>query len=135
MKNAEWLIKHGYNFSDVRYLFGVDRRTVIFYINNKFIGKCGGDSYLEAFALWLDHEYEPTLTDVERQYLTMVIKPFRDNVKYIVKRAVDDGRYYYYLDIWFKDGSDDMLFPRFPSNSMYVGLELEKNYTLEDLEL
>lgn len=135
MKNAEWFIQHGYKFSDIHYCFSVDNSTVNFYLDNKLIGKCGGDSCLEALTLWLDHEHEPVLTDIERQYLTMVIQPFRDNVKYIMKRAVDDGRYYYYLDVWFKDGSDDMLFPRFPSNSMYVGLELEKNYTLEDLEL
>lgn len=58
MKNAEWMIKNGYKFSDVRYCFTPDYNAVSFYLNEKIVGKAAGKSYLAAFAEWLDMEHE-----------------------------------------------------------------------------
>ena len=80
---------------------------------------------------WLCEEYkEPILDDVEKEYLSAVIKPFRKRIKYIV--------------IWY-DGSEQFLhielydeyinFPNFKANTMYKGMKPKKQYSLDELGL
>ena len=86
------------------------------------------------FFEWLEEEYEPTiLTEKEKAYLSSVIKPFRKDVKYIKKmdyviRAKE------YLLIKMHDLSTAGL-PLFEKETMYKGMEANKAYTLEELEL
>lgn len=73
------------------------------------------------------------LTDKEKAYLSAVIKPFRKDVKYIKKmdyviRAKE------YLLIKMRDLSTAAL-PLFEKETMYKGMEANKAYTLEELEL
>ena len=80
--------------------------------------------------------YNPQiLDDVEREYLKMVLRPFHDEVEYVVKSAHHlrrDGTYdNEYLSIEFQDGN--FTFPDFDSGKMYVGMEREKKYTLKEL--
>lgn len=77
------------------------------------------------------------LDDAERKYLSAVIKPFRDRVKYIAKICVDhsDSAPDYYIYIKFNDGNADMDFPSFDEKYMYKGLEINRTYTLEELGL
>jgi hypothetical protein len=97
----------------------------IFFINNK----CGS---FEAAKEWLNSEYkESILTKQEKEYLSSVVKPFRDKVKSITKFA--DTRCteeYIYMVI---EGPADACLPRFDGNTMYKGMELGKEYTLEEL--
>ena len=83
---------------------------------------------------WLLSEYkEPILDEVEKRYLRGVIRPFRDKVKSITKFA--DTRCteeYIYMVI---EGPADACLPRFDGNTMYKGMELGKEYTLEELGL
>lgn len=76
------------------------------------------------------------LDDAERQYLSAVIKPFRDKVKYIEKGFVDgpfgDANYIF---IHFNDGSDDMDFPPFREGTMYKGMKNYVQYKPERLGL
>ena len=86
------------------------------------------------------------LDDAEREYLSAVIKPFRDKVRYISK-VVDDIKFMTFkqgivegytdchLFIRFADASDDMSFPTFCEGEMYEGMERNKWYTLEELGL
>lgn len=78
---------------------------------------------------------EPILDEEERKYLSTVIKPFRDNVKYISKRRAGAWFKYEYILICSKNEEDDLCFPNFPSQSMYKGMELERKYTIEELGL
>lgn len=81
---------------------------------------------------WLLAEAE-ILDDAEKRYLRGVIRPFRDKVKSITKFA--DTRCteeYIYMVI---EGPADACLPRFDGNTMYKGMELEKEYTLEELGL
>ena len=75
------------------------------------------------------------LDDAERKYLKNVLKPFHDEVEYVVKSARHlrrDGTYdNEYLSIEFQDGN--FTFPDFDSGKMYVGMEREKKYTLNEL--
>ena len=71
------------------------------------------------------------LDDKEKEYLSNVIKPFRDKVEYIVKET---SSYNEYIKITIK--KDDCLsFPYFKRGTMYKGMEEEKEYTLEELSL
>ena len=89
---------------------------------------------------------EPILTSEEEEYLEAVIKPFRDRVHYICKIDVGDG--YQYIRIKakrydYKDFGDecyqyedeDINFPYFKGDTMYVNMKDDRNYTLEELGL
>ena len=81
---------------------------------------------------WLFEEYEePVLDNVERKYLSAVIKPFKGDVDYICKRLNYGG---YYIAI-ASNGSDVMKLPYFPNNKMYKGMELDRRYKLRELGL
>lgn len=83
------------------------------------------------------------LDDVERRYLSAVIRPFRDRVQYIAKAFADKAfadnacvyRINCFIFIHFNDGSDDMDFPVFNESKMYKGMKSGKAYTLEELGL
>ena len=83
---------------------------------------------------WLLEEYsEPILDDVEKEYLSAVIKPFRKKITYIKKnKCLTNGMQYLFIEIC--DG-DYMHFPYLDDDSMYKGMELDKKYSLEELDL
>lgn len=81
---------------------------------------------------WLNQEFqEHILDDVEKEYLSAVIKPFRKKIFYI--RKSEDLRKKY-IKIVLCDG-DSMYFPYLANDEMYKGMELGRNYTLEELGL
>lgn len=71
------------------------------------------------------------LDDVEKEYLLNIIKPFRDKVEYISKRADLMGEFII-IEI-VKDAT--IIFPYFKKNTMYKGMEAYKKYTLKELGL
>lgn len=87
------------------------------------------------FANWLEEEYVPDiLTDKEKAYLSAVIKPFREDVKCIMKfkRYPVEKEF---IRICMKDNYDNCTLPDFEKGTMYKGMERGKEYTLEDLGL
>lgn len=88
--------------------------------------------YKDRLFAWLFKEYQvPVLDNVEKEYLSAVIKPFKGDVDYICKRLNHGG---YYIAI-VSNGSDVMKFPYFPNNKMYKGMELDRRYKLMELGL
>lgn len=88
--------------------------------------------YKDRLFVWLFEEYQvPVLDDVEKEYLSAVIKPFNGDVDYICKRLNHGG---YYIAI-VSNGSDVMKLPYFPNNKMYKGMELDRRYKLRELGL
>lgn len=86
----------------------------------------------ERFLKWLLEEYEePVLDEVERKYLSDVIKPFGHRVSYIVKRLNGSG---YYIAI-IVNNFDVMNLPYFTRNTMYKGMEVNRKYKLKELGL
>ena len=83
---------------------------------------------------WLNQDYkEKILDDVEREYLSAVIKPFRNKVKYIVKISRIINPIEQYIEIVLFDSSV-MKFPYFNTNTgMYKGMEADRLYSLEEL--
>lgn len=92
---------------------------------------------------WKDDEptlikdiYDPQiLDDIEREYIRSVLKPFHDEVDYVVKyeyAIIDDGSCSKeYLYIKLHDG--EFTFPDFDSGKMYSGMEVDKKYKLDEL--
>lgn len=83
---------------------------------------------------WLLSEYkEQVLDDVEKEYLSAVIKPFRSRVKYIAK-IISCDEFEQCIEIAFYNGYCTYL-PYFKANTMYKGMEVDKEYELEELGL
>lgn len=86
---------------------------------------------------WLLEEYkEPILNDVEKEYLSAVIKPFRDKVDSIRKIAESEKieSILIYVNS-FNDSKDVIYLPRFEKGKMYQNMKDGKYYTLEELGL
>lgn len=77
-------------------------------------------------------EREEVLDEVEKKYLANVIKPFRHKIKSIMKRSEYGSLCY--IKICIKNG-DAACFPCFKENSMYKGMEPNREYTLKELGL
>lgn len=76
---------------------------------------------------------KPVLDGVEKEYLSYVIKPFRHRIKYFYKYSCEDGDSEAIVAIT-KD-CDYLDFPRFKKGSMYKGMELTREYSLEELDI
>lgn len=142
MKNAEWCIKNNIRLKDL--CFGPTLRNPqedqIGYYNGITIafhelyrGKRLGKSAAESILTWLDMEHkEPILDDVERKYLSAVIRPFRDKVQVIAKHSSMVIRKEY-LMITTTEGA--LLFPDFDAGTMYKGMKLDRAYAPKELGL
>lgn len=76
------------------------------------------------------------LTKEEKEYLEAVIRPFRDRILCVTKewdmkfdRTVELEK----IRIQMED--DNFIFPAFRKDTMYKGMELNKEYTLDELGL
>lgn len=74
------------------------------------------------------------LTEEEKEYLSYVTRPFIDSVESIRKEKYFYGTDSECIEIKFYDGGTTC-FPPFKQNSMYKGMELDKEYTMEELGL
>lgn len=80
---------------------------------------------------------EEKLDNVEKRYIKDFIRPFRDDITYIKKVAM----LFYTRQpkeqikiVYYKNGTrGEILLPPFPEKSMYKGMKLNKEYTLEEL--
>lgn len=86
------------------------------------------------------------LDDVEKEYLGNIIKPFRNRILYIAKSETvktydnPNPKIYECIYIMYKDSTKKrnpyyMGFPHFEKGTMYKGMELNKEYTLDELGL
>jgi hypothetical protein len=81
--------------------------------------------------------HQQILDDVEKKYLSAVIKPFRDRVKHICRinclGVTSSG--YQYIYITLSDDSYNIDLPLFKKDTMYQGMEPGHSYTLKELGL
>lgn len=105
-------------------------------VNDLLYIKCSGDcAECKKNAMkWLLSEYkESVLGDVEKKYLSAVIKPFRGKVSYISKQKNSDSSMeFIHIDLSDGNVAD---FPNFKANTMYKDMEVDKYYTLQELGL
>lgn len=76
---------------------------------------------------------KPILDDIEKRYLSDVIRPFRDKVKYIKKESREFDSYEYICIILNEDNLGFL--PYFEKDTMYKGMKPGKRYTLKELGL
>lgn len=89
---------------------------------------------ISAYNAWLEEEYDPKiLTDKEKAYLSAVIKPWKNKIKFIEKfeDTFDKER----ILIWIIGDCRNIYLPQFERVKMYKGMEYDKEYTLEELGL
>lgn len=76
---------------------------------------------------------KPILDDVERRYLKNVIRPFKDKVSFVKKSSNGDGIRYIAIELFNLEDYDCIFLPYFKDETMYRGMELDKEYTLQEL--
>lgn len=79
--------------------------------------------------IFANEDNENILDDIEKEYLKAVIKPFKDRVNYIEKK----GNINEYISIDLI--TETISLPYFKEGTMYKEMELNKKYTLKELEL
>ena len=87
------------------------------------------DSLQKAFACECE---KPLLTENEHSYLSSIIKPFRDRVTYIGKISETYQRSFIKIGI---ERDMEIILPSFMDCQMYLGMETDRKYTLEELGL
>lgn len=105
-------------------------------LDKNMILRAGNKYYIEDILDWMAQPYkEPVLDDVEKAYLSAVIKPFRKNVNYISKIDVNYPTFKQFISIKVNH-TQCVNLPNFSKKSgMYKGMEVNKHYTLEELGL
>ena len=80
---------------------------------------------------------ELILTDTEKDYLSAVIKPFRNRIISIRKYRFNQDEYIgIYVKYYAETDENEMItLPVFKEGTIYKGMELNKDYTLEELGL
>ena len=79
---------------------------------------------------------KPILTEKEKEYLSAVIKPFKDKVAYIVKQQgfKDSERLPVEFIIIYVD-DEKLILPSYDKGTLYKDMKLAEKYTVEDLGL
>ena len=85
----------------------------------------------------LEEAKEPILDDVEKEYLSAVIKPFRKIIVTVSKHRLNNDLEYIVIRVKSlkEDEEENMCFPAFKIGTIYKGMELDKKYSLEELGL
>ena len=80
---------------------------------------------------------KPILDDKEKEYLSNVIKPFRDKVFTVSKQIYGDAHYIQIrMSTLYRNTVYEFFnLPSFKPETMYKGMEINKKYTLEELGL
>lgn len=95
-----------------------------------------GQTYIDDILDWMAQPYKgPILDDVEKEYLSAVIKPFRKNACTVCKKYIQSCSGLSYEYIVVKLGTERWGFPKFVEGTMYRNMELDKEYSLEELGL
>ena len=84
----------------------------------------------------IEIEAPDILTKEEKKYLSAVIKPFRDKVTHIKKKAWTTPKRKY-IEIEYRENEviHALCFPDLPNDEMYKGMEDNRPYKLEELGL
>lgn len=82
------------------------------------------------------YKFKEVLDAKEKEYLSAVIRPFKNRIENIHKVELVDYEYIRIEILGFCAGIDDSIsLPYFKKGTMYKGMKSNKNYTLKELEL
>lgn len=100
------------------------------------IRSCCWTTYTRDILDWMAQPYkEPILNDTEREYLAAVIRPFKENACTVCKKYIQSCSGLSYEYIVVKLNAERWGFPKFVEGTMYKNMELDKEYSLEELGL
>ena len=116
--------------------------TCSWFPNEKTCWVYNKDSYSDKF-LNQETEIEIDILDkVEKEYLRNVIKPFKNNIQYIIKQTGPDYSDTEYITTFINSitntdwlDQEYIVVPFFKKGTMYKNMEIGKKYTLEELGL
>lgn len=91
---------------------------------NGYVFSCIGTN-----GIYIQYKQE-ILDEIEKEYLRAVIRPFRNRVNYIEKCGCHESEF---IEIVVNEEVIEL--PFFKKNTMYKGMEQNKEYTLEELGL
>lgn len=117
------------NFREVHYEGYISARKIVKV--ERFV-KNTASCFENLYYLKTIYEKKEILDNAEKNYLNGVIRPFKKDVKKIVKC---DFQCEEFIKIYMKKPLDDFCLPSFKMNTMYKGMKLEKDYTLKELGL
>ena len=121
-RDGEVLIKNGYDFYENKVMVRTSDTMIL-----SDIIKIEEPQYNTIY------EHKPEILDKDdKRYIKSVIRPLRDKVNYITKRSRDLGREF--ISITLNDNFIINL-PFFAKGTMYDNMEVDKLYTLEDLNI
>ena len=76
------------------------------------------------------------LNKEEKEYLEVVLRPFKDRIRKLIKRhSFGDENLFVKIRHFNTDSNDSLEFPEFEPKTKYKGMELNKEYTLKELGL
>ena len=87
---------------------------------------------------WWEEYKEPVLNEKEKEYLSAVIKPFKDRVCYIQKvktTNLDNQFIFIRVKRYDCEENEDIDLPYFKANTMYKNMKGDKKYSLKELGL
>lgn len=140
-KNNEYIIKvkapHKDGFDlyliqniKTKQVYIIDKRGIELVKENKTFFKKLPNDYTGTIEVENGYIVEKEILDEEeKEYLSAVIRPFKDRVDYIEK--VENILEYIAIDL----NNERLSFPFFDKGTMYKGMELNKKYTLKELGL
>ena len=116
--------------------------TCSWFPNEKTCWVYNKDSYSDKF-LNQETEIEIDILDkMEKEYLRNVIKPFKNNIQYIIKQSGPDYSDTEYITTFINSitntdwlDQEYIVVPFFKKGTMYKNMEIGKKYTLEELGL
>ena len=117
--------------------FKVKDRYIVFHFNDEGLIDGLNRKCPNTLSMLLRGELEiqkPILTYKEKAYLESVFRPFKDDVVWIQKIYRESYEYLIYR-IKIIGGFEYCFMPSFEPNTMYRGMKLNKEYSLEDLGL
>lgn len=100
--------------------------------NKKFFKKLPND-YTGTIEVENGYIVEREILDKEeKEYLSAVVRPFKNRISHISKVAWYDGTYYISIEL---DNYEIINLPYFEKEAMYNGMEANKKYILKELRL
>ena len=110
---------------------------------NRFINNCGQSLINYTLFMLLTGKLEiekPILDDIEKRYLESVLRPFKNRILFAKKTTIydtDSGYEYVCFKVVTPDNEDYnyLVLPYFIKGTMYKGMKIDKNYSLEELGL
>ena len=134
--NGNWKIE---NANDYRYKLDIDGGD--WYWSSSMLEKVEDKKHFkslpEDFSGTIDVEKgfiveKEILDEAEKEYLSAVIKPFKKKITGIVVKDFLIGEYFLSINV---KGNDAIIFPCFKKGTMYKNMEIDREYTLQELGL